>query len=161
MSSAAAERCNEREPTYPRNNVYPGASSCWMLKFQFMTYARWGKASIKRFRIFCSLKLTFGLMPVPSVAAGAAPMIWKGAVAAVFKPNSYGSGSTSNVPKPARTTVFPFLNGSQSMPMRGSKFLVVGFFRRGLFTPIGPHAVGLDRQLDMLTISWKPAAATL
>src|SRR5579863_8464006 len=100
-------------------------------------------------------------MPEPSVAPGAAPIIWKGAVAAVFKPNSYGRGRTSNIPKPARITVFPSLRGSHSKPTRGSKFLVVGFCSRGLFTPIGPHAVGPDRQFARLMISWKPAEATL
>src|ERR1700752_2439104 len=116
---------------------------------------------MKRLRIFSGLKLTLGLMPVPNVDPLAAPMIWKGAVAAVFKPNSYGSGKTSNIPNPARTAVFPSWKGSHASPMRGSKFFVVGLCRIGLLTPTGPHAVGLWVQFDKLMISWNPAAATL
>src|SRR6516165_9168939 len=114
-----------------------------MFRFQLSTSARLGYASIKRFRILSGLKFTLGLIPDPRVAPGAAPIIWKGAVAAVFKPNSYANGRTSNMPKPARTAVFPSLNGSQAKPMRGSKFFVVGFCRSGLLTPTGPQAVGL------------------
>src|SRR5207249_4964757 len=65
---------------------------------------------------------------LPRVAAGSKPIIWKGAVAAVLSPNSYGSGSTSKMLNPPRTAVFPSLNGSQEKPIRGSKFLLVGLF---------------------------------
>src|ERR1700741_589780 len=116
---------------------------------------------MKRLRIFSGLKLTFGLMPVPNVDPLAVPMIWKGAVAAVFKPNSYGSGKTSNIPNPARTAVFPSWKGSHASPMRGSKFFVVGLRRIGLLTPTGPHAVGLEVQFARLVISWKHEGATV
>src|SRR5260370_24046286 len=99
------------------------------------------------------LKLMLGSIPPPSTAFGSAPIIWKGAVAAVFKPNSYGNGRTSKIPKPPRTAVFPFLKGSQEKPMRGSKFLVVGLFAIKLLTGTGPHAVGLAAQFARVVIS--------
>ena len=42
-------------------------------------------------------------------------------------PNRKGRGRTSNIPKPPRTEVFPFRNGSQAKPTRGAKFRTVGF----------------------------------
>src|ERR1700730_11945938 len=45
--------------------------------------------------------------------------------------NWYGSARTSNNPKPPRTAVFPFRNGSQAKPTRGSKFRSVGFRKYG------------------------------
>src|SRR6266481_5816809 len=106
------------------------------------------------------LKLMLGSTPLPSVAFGSKPMIWKGEVAAVFRPNSYGKGKTSNIPKPPRTAVFPSLKGSQEKPMRGSKFFVVGLLRMKLSTCTGPQ--GLVRlgptpgvaQLASVVISW-------
>src|SRR5271156_6063362 len=107
-----------------------------------MTKARCGLGSTKRLRMLWRLKLTLGsVAPVPRVAPGAAPMIGNGAVAAVFKPNSYGSGNTSNRPKPARTAVLLSLNGSHARPIRGSKLYTVGFELIGLFVPTGPHKV--------------------
>src|SRR5260221_7876865 len=84
------------------------------------------------------LKLMLGSIPPPSTAFGSAPIIWKGAVAAVFKPNSYGNGITSKIPKPPRTAVFRVLEGSQEKPMRGSKFLAVGLLWLKLPTSCGP-----------------------
>ena len=45
--------------------------------------------------------------------------------------NSYGNGSTSNMPKPERTTRFPLFRGDQATPMRGSKFRAVGLEKYG------------------------------
>jgi hypothetical protein len=42
------------------------------------------------------------------------------------------SGSTSKIPNPPRTEVFPFWNGSHAKPTRGSKLWVVGFWKSGL-----------------------------
>src|ERR1700730_7360588 len=44
--------------------------------------------------------------------------------------NSYGRGSTSNSPAPPRIAIFPFRNGSQAKPTRGSKFFVVGLLAK-------------------------------
>ncbi len=37
----------------------------------------------------------------------------------------YGKGRTSYMPKPARMDVFPLAVGSQAIPKRGAKFLVL------------------------------------
>src|ERR1700724_2336185 len=44
---------------------------------------------------------------------------------------SYHKGSTSKNPKPERTEVLPFPNGSQAKPTRGSKFRNVGLRMKG------------------------------
>src|ERR1700676_2194048 len=87
------------------------------------------------------LKLMLGSIPLPSVLVLSSPMIWNGAVAAVFRPNSYGNGNTSKIPNPPRTAVFPSLNGSHENRTRGSKFLVVGLFLIKVSTCCGPHGL--------------------
>src|SRR6266852_472252 len=171
MSSAATERCTEREPTYPTMAVQVGAISRWMLRFQFRTSARFGFCCTYRFLTPFGANPTLLSMPLPSVTPrqGSAaqlpfaavddapglswPMIWNGDVAAVFRPNSYGSGSTSKIPKPPRTAVFPFFKGSHEKPIRGSKFLEVGLLAIKLLTGTGPHAVGLAEQFARVVIS--------
>src|SRR5467141_5252858 len=81
-------------------------------------------------------------LPAAAVPPGLSrPTIWNGAVAAVFRPNSYGSGSTSKIANPPRTAVFPFLKGSHEKPMRGSKFFVVGLLLVKPSTCCGPHGL--------------------
>src|ERR1700726_3061014 len=87
------------------------------------------------------LKLMLGATPLPSGFLLSSPLIWNGAVAAVFRPKSSGKGSTSNTANPPFDSVFPSLNGSHENPTRGSKFLVVGLFLINVSTCCGPHGL--------------------
>src|SRR5271169_3669725 len=69
---------------------------------------------------------------VSDPAGGSTPTIVRvnGAVRWNVSVNSYGSGSTSKIPKPPRNSVFP-PRGFQANPRRGSKSRRVGFLNSG------------------------------
>src|ERR1700688_3359712 len=80
---------------------------------------------------------------IPPIATGPrlAKVLRNGCDSALSRKYSYGSGRASNIPKPARTAVLPLWKGSQAKPMRGSKFLRVGFLVEKLvclITEVGP-----------------------
>src|SRR3981189_653032 len=106
MSSAASDKCTDREQTNTTTAVQVGAISRWMLTFQFRTSARLGSCCTYRFLTPFGANPTLLSMPLPIVTPkqGSAaqlpfaavddppglswPMIWNGDVAAVLRPNS-------------------------------------------------------------------------
>ena len=70
------------------------------------------------------------IVKLPGPGASPTMVRVKGAARWNESVNSYGSGSTSKIPKPPRNRVFP-LRGFQANPNRGSKFRSVGFENNG------------------------------
>src|SRR5260370_36378129 len=67
MSSAAADKWTDREPTYPTMAVQDGAISRWMLRFQFSTSARLGFCCTYLFLTPFGANPTLLSMPLPTV----------------------------------------------------------------------------------------------
>src|SRR4029077_19966911 len=95
---------------------------------------RLGACSVKFARSVVELAPNCWKAPVGNEPDGSvvANTCWEnGVTAGMVRENSYGSGSTSNIPKPARRIVLPLATGLQVRPTRGSKLCRVGFKKNG------------------------------